>query len=189
MEDSNVLKDDASGMRELTSYAPIRVALTGIWRVIFGVLLGVPAGLLIWIGPGGEPGAPRNPGDMPVWWMFVVGLVLAFVALSFVAGGVGRIVCAFAKGCYFRGGPEGIAIRRPKQGWFGRFRLVEHRFKWEEIERLVHFTRSLNLIPVARELHVYLYGGTKVVIERFNFSASIKRLQGELDGIRALAGK
>lgn len=178
-----------SSMRDLTAYAPIRVALTGIWRVIFGTLLAIPAGALIYIGPAGEPGAPHHPGDMPSWWMFVVGLGLAVVALAFVAGGVGRIVCAFARGCYVRAGADGMAVRLPKQGWFGRFRLMEHAFKWEEIEQLIYFTRSLNLIPVARELHVRLYGGTEVIIERFYFSPGTKRLCEELMSIRALAGK
>ena len=54
----------ASGMRDLTAYAPIRVALTGIWRIVFGLLLAIPAGALIWIGPNGEPGAPRAAGDL-----------------------------------------------------------------------------------------------------------------------------
>lgn len=178
-----------SNMRDLTVYAPVRVALTGIWRIIFGLLLAVPAGLLIYLGPRGEAGAPSAPGDMPVWWMFVVGLLLGLFALAMLTGGVGRLVCAFARGCYFRAGAEGMAVRLPKIGWFGRFRVVEYQFKWEEIEQLIHFTRSLNLIPVARELHIRLYGGKEVTIERFFFSASIKRIREELMQIRALAGK
>ena len=178
-----------SSMRDLTAYAPVRVALTGIWRVMFGLLLAIPAGMFIYFGPSGEPGAPHAAGDMPGWWMFFVGLVLGVVALAFISGGVGRMVCAFARGCYFRAGTEGMAVRLPKQGWFGRFKLIELAFKWEEIEQLTNFTRSLNLIPVARELHIRLYGGTEVTIERFYFSASIKSLLEELNSIRALAGK
>jgi len=188
-EDLRVLELDASGMRELTRYAPIRVALTGIWRVIFGTLLGVPAGLLIWIGPAGEPGAPRAPGDMPPWWMFFVGLVLAFVAFAFVSGGVGRMVSAFARRCYFRAGPQGVAIRLPKQGWFGRFRLTEYNIRWNEIQQLVHFTHRHNGIPVARELRIQLSGGKTVIIERFYFSASVMSLQEQLLTIGASVGK
>jgi len=184
-----MLNDDARGMRELTTYAPIRVSLTGIWRVIFGLLLGVPAGLLIWIGPAGEPGAQHAAGDMPSWWMFVVGLAIALVALNFVAGGVGRIVSAFSKECYFRGGPDGIAIRIPKRGWFGRFRLTEYRFKWSEIKQLVHFTHRFNGIPVSTELRIDLVDGKTVAIERFNFSASAKNLQEQLLTIGALVGR
>ena len=176
-------------MRDLTAYAPIRVALTGIWRIVFGLLLAVPAGALIWIGPKGEPGAPRAAGDLGPLWMYFVGLVLAVTALGFVTGGLGRIVCAFMKECYFQAGPGGIAIRIPKQGWFGRFKLIEYLFKWEEIEQLIYFTRSMNLIPVARELHIRLYGGKEITIERFYFKAPIKRLQGELQEIRAVASK
>ena len=178
-----------SNMRDLTVYAPVRVALTGIWRVMFGSLLAVPAGMFIYFGPSGEQGVPRAAGDMPGWWMFFVGLALGVVALAFISGGVGRMVCTFARGCYFRAGAEGMAVRLPKQGWFGRFKVIEYAFKWEEIEQLTSFTRSLNLIPVARELHIRLYGGTEVTIERFYFSASIKRLQGELLALRAVAGR
>jgi len=178
-----------SSMRDLTSYAPIRVALTGIWRVIFGLLLGIPAGLFIWIGPNGEAGAPHNPGDMPAWWMFVVGLGLGVVALAFVAGGLGRLVCAFMRSCYFRAGAEGLAVRLPKQGWFGRFRLVEHQFRWEEIEQLIHHVSRLNLIPVASELHIRLFGGTEVIVERFYFSANTRRLREELLSEWARSGK
>jgi len=177
-----------SNLQDLTTYAPIRVALTGIWRILFGALVAIPGGLLIWIGPAGEAGAPHAPGDMPPWWMFLVGLALAFVALALITGGVGRIVSAFAGDCYFRAGTDGMAVQLPRQGWFGRFTLIEHQFKWGEIESLIHFTRSINLVPVARELHIRLYSGKEVTIERFYFSASVKQLRERLMEIRALAG-
>jgi hypothetical protein len=175
-------------MQDLTTYSPIRVALTGIWRVIFGALLAVPGVAFVWIGPNGEPGATRAPGDMPAWWMFVVGLVLSFVALCFITGGVGRIISAFAEDCYFRAGPEGIAFRLPRQGWFGRFRLTEYAFRWNEIKQLLHFTHSVNLIPVSRELQVHLYEGKLIIVQRFYFKASAKRLQEQILTIAASVG-
>ena len=178
-----------SNMKDLTAYAPFRVVLTGLWRIVFGALLAIPAGALIYIGPSGEPGATRAPGDMPAWWMFVVGLGLGVAALAFIAGGMGRIVSSLARDCYFRAGTDGLAIRLPRQGWFGRFKMMEYQYKWAEIEQLIHFTRSLNLIPVARELHIRLYGGKEVTIERFYFSKSIKRLREELMAIQAQAGQ
>ena len=178
-----------SNMQDVTTYAPVRIALVGILRVIFGLILAVPAWLLIWIGPNGEAGAPRNPGDMPPWWLFVVGLVLGFVAFSIASGGVGRVVSAFARDCYFRAGPDGLAIRLPVQGWFGRFRLTEYNFQWSEIKQLVHFTHSINLIPVSRELRIELVEGKTVVIQRHYFSASVKNLQQQLLTIRASVGR
>ncbi len=177
-----------SSMRDLTAYAPVRVALTGIWRVIFGLLVMGMGALVIWATAGGDM-KPTQPGDMPQWWMYVVGAGLGLFGLALVSGGIGRMISAFARGCYFRAGAEGMAVRLPKMGWFGRFTMVEYAFKWEEIELLTHFTRSLNLIPVARELHIRLYGGKEVTIERFYFSANVKRLQQELMSTRALAGK
>ena len=178
-----------SNLRDLTAYAPIRVALTGIWRVLFGLLVAAPAGILIYIGPAGEPGAQRAAGDMPAWWMFLVGLGLGVFALAMITGGVARKVTAFARSCYQRAGADGVAVRLPKMGWFGRFRIVEHAFRWEEIEQMFPLTRSLNLIPVARELHIRVIGGTEVVVERFYFQASVKWILEELNRIRAQAGK
>jgi len=184
-----VLDARQSDLRDLTAYAPMRLALTGIWRVIFGLLLAAPAGVLIYVGPAGEAGAQRAAGDMPAWWMFLVGLGLGVFALAMVTGGVGRVVSAFAQGCYLRAGTDGVAVRLPKMGWFGRFRIVEHAFRWEEIEQLFPLTRSVNLIPVARELHIRAIGGTEVVVERFYFQASVKRILEELNRIRMQAGR
>jgi len=178
-----------SNLQDVTTYAPVRIALLGILRFIFGLLVAVPAGLLIWIGPNGEAGAPHNPGDMPPWWMFFVGLVLGFVAFAIAAGGVGRVVSAFAKDCYFRAGPEGIAIRLPVQGWFGRFRMTEYNFRWSEIRQLVHFTHSINLIPISRELRIELEDGKTVTIKRHYFSANVKSLQQQLLTIRTSVGR
>lgn len=182
-----MIDDAATGMRDLAAYAPIRVALTGIWRIVFGLALAVPGALFIYLGPHGEPGAPRAAGDMPPWWMFLVGIALFVGALQFIAGGVGRILSAFQGDCYFRAGPAGIAIRLPRQGWFGRFRMVEHRVAWDDVEQFVHFTHRLNGIPVSRELRIHVRGGKPIAIERFYFSASIRSLQEQLITLGAVS--
>jgi hypothetical protein len=179
---------DASGMQSVTAYAPIRIVALGILKVIFGLLVGVIGAVLVVASWTGDM-APRQPGDLPPWWMMVVGSVLAFVAFSYVAGGVGRMISAFAGDCYFKAGPAGVAIRKPQQGWFGRFRMVEYRFKWEEIKQLVHFTHRINLIPVSRELRIEPREGKTVVVERFYFSESIKEIQRRLLAVQASAGR
>jgi len=178
-----------SNLQDVTTYAPARIVLLGILRLTFGLLLAVPAATIIWIGPNGEPGAPRQPGDLGPLWFFFVGLVLGFVAFAIAAGGVGRVVSAFAKDCYFRAGPDGIAIRLPVQGWFGRYRMTEYNFRWSEIKQLVHFTHSLNLIPISRELRIELEDGRTAVIQRHYFLANVKSLQQQLLTIRASVGR
>lgn len=178
-----------SSMQDLTTYSRIRVAMAGVRRVIFGALLAVPGGAIIWIGPNGEPGATRAPGDLGPLWFFFVGLVLAFVALCFIAGGLGRVISAFARDCYFRAGLEGVAIRVPLQGWFGRFKVMEYQYRWEEIEKLTPVTNSVNFIPIGSELKIRLYGGKEITIERYYFSSSAKRICAELLAILARAGK
>jgi hypothetical protein len=175
-------------MQSVTSYAPARIVLLGVARTIFGLLIGLMGALAIWAASAGEMN-PTKPGDMPSWWMVVVGAALAFTGFCFVSGGVGRMVSAFARDCYFRAGPEGIAIRLPKQGWFGRFRLTEYRFRWDEIKQLVHFTHRVNLIPVSRELRIEPQTGKTVSIPRHYFSASVKAIQQQLLAIQALVGR
>jgi len=174
-------------MRDLTPYAPVRVALSGIWRIVFGLCLAVPGGAFIWLGPHGEPGAARAPGDMPPWWMFLVGLAFAATAFCYVTGGVGRVVSAFSRNCYLRAGPEGMAFRMPVLGWFGRYRLTERSFRWDEIEQLLHFTHEVNAIPVATELRIHLRGGAIVEIERYWFSANTRTIQERLSALSAAA--
>ncbi len=176
-------------MRDLTEYAPIRVALTGAWRIFFGALLAIISFSLLYLGANSSGPLTSDVEGMQRWVLMVFAAGSTVVTLVFLLGGVGRIICSFSRQCYFRAGAEGFAVRLPKQGWFGRFRLIDYQFRLEEIEGLIHFTRSMNLIPVARELHIRLYGGKVVVIERFYFSASIKRLRGELIAIRTQAGK
>jgi len=177
-----------SNMQDVTNYAPVRIALLGILRAIFGLLVALMGVVAVWATASGDS-APRQPGDMPSWWLSLVGLVLGFVGLAIASGGLGRLVSAFAKDCYFRAGADGLAIRLPVQGWFGRFRLTEYNFQWGEIKQLVHFTQSLNFIPISRELRIELENGKRVVIQRHYFSASVKNLQEQLLTIRASVGR
>lgn len=177
-----------SNMQEVTKYAPVRIALLGILRAIFGLLVALMGVVAVWATASGDS-APRQPGDMPAWWMSLVGLVLCFVGFAIASGGMGRMVSAFARDCYFRAGPDGIAIRLPVQGWFGRFRMTEYNFQWGEIKQLVHFTHSINLIPISRELRIELEDGKTVTIKRHYFSASVKSLQQQLATIRASVGR
>jgi len=188
VENLGVENLDASGMQSVAPYAPARIAILGVMKAIFGLLvLGIGA-ILIGATATGDM-APKQPGDMPSWWMMLVGVALAFAGFAILCGGVGRMVSAFARDCYFRAGADGVAIRLPKQGWFGRFAMTGHRHKWDEIEQIVHFTHRINFIPVSRELRIRLYGGREIAIARFYFSDSVKSVQGKLAEIRARAGK
>lgn len=178
-----------SNMQDVTNYSPIRVAMAGIRRLIFGALLAVPGVAFIWLGPNGDPGATRAPGDMPVWWMFVVGLAISFAAFCFISGGAGRVISAFARDCYFRAGLEGIAIRVPRQGWFGVFKMMVYQYKWEDVERITSATNSINFIPIGSELKIRVLGGKEITIERYYFSSSARKLSAEFLAARARAGK
>ncbi len=179
---------DATGMQTVTSYAPARIVLLAAMRTIFGLLIGLMGALAIWATWGGDM-KPTQPGDMPVWWMYLVGAALSFTGFCFVSGGLGRIVSALARNCYFKAGPDGIAIRLPKQGWFGRFRLVEYNLRWNEIKQLIHFTHRINLIPVSAELRIELQAGGRVTIERHFFSSGVKEIQQKLSTIEAAVGR
>jgi hypothetical protein len=167
-------------LQDLAKYAPVRVFLSGLWRTIFGLFVATIPAVIIWIGLHSDDAAPRTAGDLPPWGLFLVGAVLSLIALGILTGGIGRIISAFSGNCYFRAGRDGIEFRFPKQGWFGRFHVNLYRFKWSEIDQIVHFTYRINLIPVSTALHIYPVGGKKIEVERMYFRKSSKELQKDL---------
>jgi len=106
---------EARGMHDVTTYAPLRIATLGLIKAVFGLLLAAVSWVILYVFRI-EPSHPRHPGDMPEWWMAVSGVVFGFVAFCFISGSVGGIVSAFAKNCYFKAGPEGIAVRITDRG-------------------------------------------------------------------------
>jgi hypothetical protein len=130
--------------------------------------------------------AEKPSADDPPKWLIYMG-VLLFVLLATLglSSGVGRIISAGSRECFFRAGRDGIAIRMPRQGWFGRFHLAHYRLKWSEVERLVHFTYKTNGIPTATELRIYTRAGAMIRVERMYFSASVMGLQQQLLAIQA----
>jgi hypothetical protein len=173
---------------DLAAYAPARIATLGLLRAAFGTLVTGTGVLVVYVWAA-TPSAPRAEGDMPGWWMMLVGLAFAGAGTMLAAGGIGRMVSAFARDCFFRAGPEGIAIRLPRMGRFGRYRIIEHELPWAEIRQFVHFTYRVNFIPVATELRIELGSGESIPIERRYFSASVKKLIQKLQTIQAALGR
>lgn len=177
-------KFDFGDLQDLTSYSPVRVLLSGFLRTIFGLFAALIPGVLIWAVLSGDIGS-QKPGDLPPWAMLSVGAVLGLVVLAILAGGMGRMVSAFAGGCYFRAGHDGLAVRFPQQGWFGRYTVNVYRFQWSEIEQIVHFTHRINFIPVATALRICPVGGKMIEVERRYFAKSSRQLQKDLLALQA----
>lgn len=166
-------------LRPVTTYARGRIFLVGLLRFLFGFLVLGGGAMVAWAAAHGEMGATK-PGDMPGWWMIVVGCALLLGGFAIASGGGGRMVLAFASGCCFLAGPEGVYLRMPKLGWFGRYSFEEHALAWDQIETLTHFTHRINVIPVSRELRIRVYGGQQITVPRYFFSASVKRAIAQL---------
>ena len=167
------------GFDHITDNAPARIVTHGVVRLIYGLLIGGLGVLTIWATATGDM-RHTKPGDMPDWWMVLVGAALAFAGFCFVSGAVGRIISAFARYCYISGGPGGMIFELPKQGWFGRFRVVHYYFAWREVKRLVHFTHRFIFIPVSTELRIELKNGKTISIPRYYFSMSSKEIYRQL---------
>jgi hypothetical protein len=179
---------DFTGMQDVTDYAPMRIVVLGALKAIYGLFVGFLGELTLWAAASGEF-QPTKSGDMPHWWFYILGALLTFGGIALLTGGVGRIVSGFARNCYFRAGPEGLAVRLPKYFWFGRYQIIEYRFAWSQIKGLVHFTRRLNFIPFGWELHIEPQSGKMVSIERHFFTDSIKTVQKRLLSIETMVGK
>jgi hypothetical protein len=175
-------------MHDLTAYSPVRVFLAGFWRLLFGAVIGFAACVLIVV-VAQTAGEPRTAEDFPPWLGIVAGSLLGLGAVAVLSAGLGRMISAFARNCYFRAGREGISVRLPRQRWFGRFRVVEYWFKWNEVDRVVHFTYKTNGIPTATELRIHLNNGTRLTVDRMYFSADVWSIQYQLVAIQKTVGR
>lgn len=175
-------------MHDLTDYSRVRVFLAGVWRLLFGLVMGFSATVLMVIVVQ-TAGEPHSAEGLPPGLTMVAGSVLGLVALVILSGAIGRMISAFSKNCFFRAGREGISVRLPRQRWFGRFRVVEYWFKWSEVYRVVHFTYKTNGIPTSTELRIHLNNGTKLKVDRMYFSANVWSIQYQLVEIQKAVGR
>lgn len=164
-------------MQDVASYAPIRIVLTGLWRLVFGGAFIFVAGVAAYAFLHGPPPSSADP---PIWLIALIPVFFGLIGAVAAASGIGRIASAFCRNCYLRGGPGGIAVRLPVRGWFGRFRVKTFAFGWDEIDKLIEFTHRINGIPSSHELRILLRNGRRLDIERCYFSLSSAALQERL---------
>jgi hypothetical protein len=175
-------------LRDITTYCPARIFISGLWWLIFGGILTVTLYALIFALVR-TAAAPSSAADPPRWLIYGVVLLFGLWAFSCLSGGVGRIISAFSKKCFFRAGRDGISVRLPVRGWFGRFRLAEYWIKWSEVKQVVHYTYRVNGIPMSTSLRIRLQDGTRLSVERMYFSANVRSLQEHLLAIQASLGR
>lgn len=175
-------------LNDLTRYARVRVFISGLFRTILGLVTALIPAVLIGAVLSGDIG-PQKPGDLPHWALLLVGAVLSVVVVAIFIGGIVRMISAFAGGCYFRAGRDGLAIRFPRQRWFGRYTIPIYRYKWSEIEQIVHYRQTVNFIPITTSLHIYPRGGKRIEVDRMYFSKSTRQLQKELLALQAESWK
>ena len=80
---------EARGMRPVTSYARARILLLGMTEAVFGLMVLGMGALAIWATSAGEM-RPTKPGDMPEWWMYLVGAALALGGLALSSQRIGK---------------------------------------------------------------------------------------------------
>jgi len=182
----NAAANGDSDMVEVAHYAPVRVFLAGLGRLIFGgVFLTVCVVLFyIYLTERGALPSDRSTEEM-VPALPLVGAAFGLVALLILPGAIGRILSAFDRGYYIRGGISGVEICMPRRRWWGRYRRGTWRSRWEDIEKIVHYTSRINGIPSSQELRIYLVGGGRLRVERYVFAESVASIQRALLEIRA----
>ena len=175
-----------AAMTDVARFAPFRILLMGLGRLaIAGIALGI-AGLIAYLLHLDRSAHPDNASTSDVLPALLGAIaVFSLIALLILPGAIGRMRSAFARGCFFRASTTGIEICLPRRRWWGRYDLPTYRFRWEEIDKLVHFTHRVNGIPTARELRIELADGSLLRIEWFYFSESVAEILERLLDIRA----
>jgi hypothetical protein len=185
------MDSDAHAMSDVTAYAPIRVIASSIMTMIFGLMMFLVTASIVGLALPRLLAHPEESdpdhGGIPVWLVAGVAIIFGIVSLLNLSSAVGRIVSAFSRACYFRAGPAGLAVRYPIQGWFGRFRLAEFRYRWDEIDDVILYIFRINTIPAGSALHIKLRNGYWLKIDRPYFSLSSRKLQKLLLAIQARA--
>lgn len=170
-------------MVELTSYSPVRIFLSGVFRVLFSAPPFLVAGVFVAILLHPPKAAP-TASDPPIWALGLIGLLFFVVGLSMLTGGIGRMISAFSRKCCFRTGPEGIVLRFPVRGWFGRYTVPEWKLRWDDVVQIYDFVYKINGIPTSSELRLRLRDGKTIKIPREYFAASPAVLAQHLPAMR-----
>jgi Flp pilus assembly protein TadD len=177
----NEAPDGNPEMTDVARYAPARVFLAGVGRLLFGgVFLAVAALLLyVYFFARGTLPADRSTQEMiPV--LPALGAGFALVALLILPGAIGRMLSAFASGFHFRAGLAGIDVSMPVRRWWGGFRRGIWHIRWDEIETLVHRTSRIGGIPTSTELRIQRTDGKRLRVPRYLFSESVASIQQAL---------
>jgi hypothetical protein len=175
-------------LHDITTYSPVRVFLSGVLPLLMGGLFGLIVYALAFA-MAKTAAKPASSADPPVGLLYGALVFLGLLAALGLSTGLGRMVSAFARNCFFRAGRDGISIRLPKRRWFGRYRVVKYWLTWDEVDRIVHFTYKTNGIPTGSELRIYCKDKSLLRVERRYFSASVRRLQEELLAIQATVSR
>jgi hypothetical protein len=169
---------ERGSMVDVASYAPTRIFIRGLLRALIGWFClgwGIAVFVAVFF--------VMEEIEGKVGLSFPAVLLLLF-GLNFPSG-IGRMISAFAKNCYLRAGPEGIEARIPEYKLFGRFHILEYFIGWPEVESIVDFTRSLNLIKATHQLRIHRRDGTVLGLDSYLFSENILTIQQRLLAIQA----
>ena len=102
------------------------------------------------------------------------------VGLAIFSGGIARVGCAFARNCYLRADAQGMALRLPELGWFGRYRMRELSLPWRDVAQLIDFTSRVSGIATSRKLRVRLRNGSTIKLPRYFFAQPISFIEDRL---------
>jgi hypothetical protein len=171
-------------MTDVTAFSPARVFLSGLFRALFGAVIGLVAAVPVFIMVL-ESRGPHSATDTPIWLGVLVAALVGFASFCLLSSGIGRVISAFSRGCFLRAGSKGIRVRFPVQSWFGRFRLAEFELPWSEIAQVILFTYRISGIPSSTELRILLQDRKVLAIPRRYFSASPRKLQQTFLSIKA----
>lgn len=164
--------------RDLATYAPAKLFLTGLIYLPVGILaMGVAFGLLPWF-VSRQVAAGRGS-----WGLLILAAVPLFWAWFLIPFAIRRLRESREKDCWLRADLEALSLRLPGNTFPPlniAYEMWEYRFLWGEVEGVDLFEYSVNGMGRAPSLILRARGG-KLFLEAIYFQEDTRLIKSRIE--------
>jgi hypothetical protein len=176
------MNQSPTGLEVIARYSRIRLAISGLWNLLFGLIclaVAVFPAFIVW--KANQPDATPGVVPWPVAFAGLVPLLLSWVTLP---TGLNRLRAAFERDCYLRLGPQGVELRIPRENggvWHPfRYEVSRYVLPLDYFAEVVRHVTTVNGIPTGSQLRLKFKDDSGLRIDRCYFREGTRKIQTRL---------